>query len=244
MRLRQRLLIVALCAGLALAAGACGSSGSVRRVGRVDTGTAYDIAVRGGYAYVTNNEGLVIIAISRPDRPKQVGLIEVGEAAFGVALADDLAYIGGGSAGFTVADIRDPSQPRKLGSYRGDVTDGMCVAGSIAYVSYYTGALGIIDVSDAAAPTLLARYAGKGMGKDAACRGEIVYFAAPDQGLHVVDVSDPAHPAGLGIVPQTEGAVDIDIAGDLLFLAWHGNGVRILDISDWCTHSWAGVRFR
>ena len=213
-------------------ASACTSGSLFHRVGRVDTGVAYDVYVQGDYAYVANNEGVVVIDIKDHQHPKQISLLDLGEAAFGVYVQDDRLYAGGGGEGFFIADVSDPALPVMLGSLPTGVAEGMQVADGMAYVSTHAGDLLVVDVHDPTSPALVGRYAGGSMGRDAAYYEGVVYLAAPDQGLLVLDVSDPSAPALLHTVSHTEGAIDIHIVEWTLFLACHGNGVRILDITD------------
>ena len=221
------LLLAGLVAGLMLGACASLSSGPIRQVGRLDTGTAYDVRVQGETAFIGNNDGLVIIDVHRPERPKKVATIDLGEAAFGICVEGDLAYITGGRDGFSIADVGDPANPRVLGSYSSGGAESVCVQDSVAYVSDARGELKALDVHDPANPTLLGSYQGGGMGTDVACHQGLVYFGVAQKGLVVLDVSDPSSPVAVATVGGTQGAKHMEIAGDRLYLGCHGNGARI-----------------
>jgi hypothetical protein len=226
------LLLLGLSAVLIL--GACSplSQTPIRRVGRLGTGAAYDVQVQGNYAFVGNNDGVVIIDIHQRNRPRRTATIELGEAAFGIYIENNLAYISGGRDGFTIADVGDPENPRILGTYPSGGAEDVCVQGSVAYVSHAQGELKAIDVQDPANPVLLGSYEGGGMGTGVACHQDLVYFGVAQRGLVVLDLSDPSSPVRVTTVGRTQGAKNMDIAGDLLYLGCHGNGARILDISD------------
>ena len=231
MKNHHLMLVLGLSAVLMLGACASLSSTPIRRVGRLDTGTAYDVRVQGDYAFVSNNEGLVIVDIHQPNRPRRAATIELGEAAFGIHVENNLAYISGGLDGFTIADVGDPANPRILGTYPSGA-GSVCVQGSVAYVSHYQGELKAIDVHDPVNPTLLGNYEGGGMGTDVACHQDLVYFGVAERGIVVLDISDPSSSVRVTTVGGTQGAKNMDIAGDLLYLGCHGNGARIVDISD------------
>jgi hypothetical protein len=82
------------------------------------------VALAGDYAYVAASSfGLGIVDVSDPAQPTQVGVYDTPGAAFGVAVAGDLAYIADSSA-LRIADVSDPSQPIEVASYE---TDGLAV---------------------------------------------------------------------------------------------------------------------
>ena len=72
MRNRRVLPFLGVAATLILAAGAACSAAPIHRVGKLDTGTAYDVDVQGDQAFVTGNDGLVVIDIREPSRPKRL----------------------------------------------------------------------------------------------------------------------------------------------------------------------------
>ena len=231
MKNERLLLLLGLAVMLLLGACASLSSGPIRQVGRLDTGTAYDVRVQGETAFVGNNDGLVIVDVHQPNRPRRAAAIELGEAAFGIAVVGDRAYISGGRDGFTIADVGDPENPRILGTYPAGV-GSVCVWDSIAYVSNYQGQFYAIDVRDPENPTLLGSYEGGGMGTDVACLQDLVYYGVAGKGILVLDLSDPSSPTRVTTVPRTQGAKNMEIVGDRLYLGCHGNGARVLDISD------------
>ena len=232
MKNHRLMLILWLSAALMLGACAPLSSTPIHRVGRLSTGAAYDVQVQGDYAFVGNNDGVVIIDIHQRNRPRRTATIELGEAAFGMHVENDLAYISGGLDGFTIADVRDPENPRILGTYPSGGAEDVCVQDSVAYVSHSQGELKAIDVEDPTRPTLLGSYRDEGMGTGVACHQGLVYFGVAQRGIVVLDLSDPSSPVRVTTVDGTQGAKNMEIVGDLLFLGCHGNGARILDISD------------
>ena len=66
------------------------------RVGSLRVGVAYDVDVEGDYAYVTNNEGAVVVDVGEPGRPKRAAKIDVGGSTFGIFVTDGVAYLASG----------------------------------------------------------------------------------------------------------------------------------------------------
>ena len=60
LKTHRLLLLAGLVTVLILGACASLSPGPIRQVGRLDTGTAYDVRVQGETAFVGTNDGLVI----------------------------------------------------------------------------------------------------------------------------------------------------------------------------------------
>jgi hypothetical protein len=206
------------------------AQGALHRVGRLGVGAAYDVYGEGGYAYVTNNDGAVIVDIHRPRRPRKVGTISIGEAAFGVFVQDELAYVVGGGNGVIIADVSDPANPKRLGVHRdGGVAWQIRVDGSYAYVADGPDGLEVLDVSDPSNPLEVANLDDGGVAVGIEVENSIVYLADARHGVEVIDVADPRAPRKIKTVPGTEGAWDVYVYGDLLYVASHGRGVKIVN---------------
>jgi len=201
----------------------------INKVAKVRVDIGYAVFAEGGYVFVTDNDGLVIIDARTPAKAKKISTIRLGESAFGVAVRNDLAYIVG--PGLTIADISDPSNPIILGSSSDSAFEAVCINNSYAYVTGLDGALRIYNIANPSNPYLVKHLADDGWGMDLAFHEEILYLADPNNGLQVINVSNPSSPQILQTVSNTYGAWDISIYNNTLYLGCHGHGVRILDIS-------------
>jgi hypothetical protein len=78
------------------------------------TGDSFGIAVRGNYAYLVSYENLIVVDISNPASPFEVGTCwcfsSVGDR-HEIYLNGDYAYIAAFDAGIKVIDISDPTSP-------------------------------------------------------------------------------------------------------------------------------------
>jgi hypothetical protein len=225
-------LVLLLAAALTLSVCTSCSQSPIRRVGRLNTGTAYDVTVQGDLAFVTGNEGLVTVDIQDPAHPKEMAVLALGEAAIGVDAKGNLAFVGQGNYGFIIADVSDPADPQMAGTFPTEVAQDICLIGNVAYVSQLDGELAAIDIAEPANLALLGSYQGKGMGLGVACHQDLVYFADGGQGLVILDVSDPSSPERVSTVGDTAGVKNLQIVGDVMYVACHANGARVLDISD------------
>jgi hypothetical protein len=214
--------------------GACTfSPTSVRKIGALNTGTAYQVAVRGDIAYVATNDGVVVVDISTRNRPKEIAVVELSEAAFGVDVQDDLVFIAAPSDGLVIADVQEPSSPKIIGTYPAGGISDVCINGHLAFAGTQQGELHILTIEDPTHPILLNSYQSNGgLSLMVACHRDTIYFSTSSNGMGVFDVSNPSTPVKMMAVPNTFGAKDTHMVGDFLYLACHQNGVRILDITD------------
>lgn len=202
----------------------------LNRVGFLDIEVGYDVHVVGNYAYVTNNDGLMIIDIQNPQNPQKVGEVLTG-GSLGFELENNIAYITSVSEGLVITNISNPTNPQVLGQDSVGGAIRIAVSNSRAYVTYTGGGFKIFNISDLANPVLLGEYSDTR--SDAIkIKGNYAYFANADVGLKVVNISNPSSPQLITTVSQTGGANDIHISNDVLFLACWGAGIRVIDISD------------
>lgn len=192
-------------------------------------GVGYCVYVADGYAYVTNNDGVVIFDVHRHERPRKIGKISTG-VTFGIDVENGRAYISGKN-GLVIADVNDPENPKKLKEYAmGKEIRGIKVAEPYVYIASNEG-LEILDVSIPGKVTLTAHIGNNGVWNVAVCDG-IAYLASPINGVEVIDVIDPASPQKITTVAGTKGAWDVHIHEELLYVGCHGAGIKILTLSD------------
>jgi hypothetical protein len=124
-----------------------------QRVGEYETGwlsahgwwPARDVAVSGNYAYVVFRkpgmppqeiiDGLEIIDISDPTKPRRVSGCDIGGFATGVAVSGNHAYVAGTLTGLQVIDISDPANPKRVGGNSSISGEDVAVAGDKVYVA-------------------------------------------------------------------------------------------------------------
>ena len=80
-----------------------------------EAGVGYGVCVDKDYAYVTNNDGVVIFDVRQPKNPRKISMITSG-VTFGICIENNLAYILG-RRGLVIADVSDPVNPKKIQEY-------------------------------------------------------------------------------------------------------------------------------
>ena len=193
-------------------------------------GVGYSVYVSDGYAYITNNNGVVIFDVHQPKRPRKVGKITTG-VTFGICIEKDLAYISAES-GLVIADVRDPVNPKILTEYAFvNETQGVQVEGSYVYIASERG-LEILNISNPGKVIPIAHIGDSPIIRDVDVYDGIAYLASPGNGVEVIDVTDPVSPQKITTVAGTKGAWGFHIHNEFLYVGCHGYGVKILSLSD------------
>lgn len=216
------LVLIAFCSS------ACQRHGALGLISASKAGVGYGVHVDEGYAYITNNDGVIIFDIRESHNPREVGRIQTG-FTFSLFVQDGWAYIAS-EGGLVIADVSNPANPQQVG--RVD-TEGaahrVCVDGSYAYIASSRG-LEIVDISNPGEPTKTAHLSGgDAWGVDG--YDGIVYLAEPGTGLQVIDVRDPSAPQRIRTVAGTQGARDVHIHGASVYVGCHDAGIRILSLA-------------
>ena len=208
---------------------ACQAQDALYPLSTTKAGVGYGVYVNGGYAYITNNEGVLIFDVQDPKNPKEIGSVLTGYTKR-VVTKDGLAYIAC-EHGLVIADIRDPAVPERVGAYDSQgIAQSVSVDGNYAYLAGAQG-LEIVDVSNPDNPVQAARLEGE-EAWGVAIYENYIYLAVPNTGLEVIDVRDPFSPQKIRTAPGTQAAWDVHIYQGTAYVGCHSNGVIIFNLSN------------
>lgn len=103
-------------------------------------GAANDVQVEGVYAYVAADSGLLVLDVSNPDQPFQVGLYTTDSPAIRVVVTNGFAYLLTKSnevvgAKCSRLDVHNPALPKKLKEYQASTPADVAVKGSYIYLA-------------------------------------------------------------------------------------------------------------
>ena len=161
----------------------------------------WDVWVHQGLAYLADiNQGLVIIDVTSPAQPKQIGFLtwdEEDPMAEVVRGEGNYVYIASGRHGLVVVDVADPTNPVIVSKYApspDSFGEGLFVSDHIVYL-----AIGDKRNHD-------------------------------ENGLHILDVSDPYSPKVLGKVLIDDWVEGVFVAGEYAFVTNTWSGVRVIDV--------------
>ncbi len=152
--------------------------------------------LRAGRLYAANGNTFVIIDVSDPSSPSEVGRVTTGLAAAEMVAGDGVVYVAGGAT-FWTADVSNPEHPEVAGTIGlSHALEHVVREGDRAYV-FGEDVLTVIGMSDPSAP--VERGSLGISGNDIAVQGEHV-IVAQSAILVFVNVSDPDAPEERGAV--------------------------------------------
>lgn len=99
--------------------------------------------------------GLLVIDISDPSSPEQIGHYDTDGYACGVTVKGNYAYVADHWDGLVVIDVSDPVNPVKIGNCRAADAMEVAIAENYEYIVDGSNGLVIIDVSAPTNPRLV-----------------------------------------------------------------------------------------
>jgi hypothetical protein len=195
-------------------------SSSWQMVGQVG-GPTQAVAVQGDYAYVGIGLRLVVLDVSQPITPTEIGsTTPFSDFVESLVVSGTLAYVATGGGGLRMVDISDPAHPLHLGGWDSPgFAEGVAISRSTVYLADGPYGLRVVDVSDPALPAEAGYACPLKYAFDVAVDGSTAYLAAAGAGLLVIDISDPRYPVELGSLDTPGYAYGVDTVGDMAYVA-------------------------
>lgn len=217
---------------------------------------------QGEFAFLVDDlEGVRVFNISDPTLPQQVGLMPTSVGGFEfsphelkqreITIADQILYIPDPAYGLTTVDIRNPSQPVRVGHYMTPVPDAVFnikVVGNHAFTANRNAGFRVVDVSN---PENMFEIFYDDERKDLSpylptgleIVGNYAYISDGNFPLHVYDITNPNQPievAGINSERSWDGADNLVISGNFAYLSgrggntaiFPGEGIWVIDISN------------
>ena len=213
-----------------------GSGNKIELVSSIG-GSCYGVAVQGNYAYVGEGRNLLVVNVSAPSSPSQVGRVLLPGVVRSVALFGQYAYVADEEGGLQVVDVSIPSAPVVRGySPTQGWADGIAIFGGRAYVADEGAGLQIFDLGDPVNPSLLSSTScgnGYAVIVKASTSGVFAYLATY-AGLAIIDVSNPLSPVLRGQTPVGNyGVYSIAMAGNFVFATSQGDiAIHMIDVTN------------
>jgi hypothetical protein len=190
---------------------------SLQLVGR-QGGTPGGLAFIGNQVVATIGPALLVVDIAGI-KPTLVGQVSLPGVTGGVVTDGRYAYVAADYAGLQVVDLRNPADPRVVGSLLnpdGAAAWGVYLDGGRIYLGESTDIgdqVTVIDISQPTAPRALGEYAPvDGLIEGMAVAASRLYVADGDA-LEIVDMTDPANPVALGSFDTPGEAAIVVVAG-------------------------------
>jgi hypothetical protein len=197
-------------------------------------GQTHIVVVLGDYAYIGVGTRLVVIDVSRQNKPKVMGeTAELSDVVRDVKVYGDNAFVAAGKAGLRIIDISNPKKPVEIGKfYTTGTANGLFVRGGHVYVADGSAGLHVIDISDPTAPVAVGANPTSGWDWDVSVIGNYAYIAGDEAGLRVIDISDPQAPYQLTSYYLPNDALGVYAVDNYVYVAAAGSGLRIIDVSN------------
>lgn len=212
-----------------------------QRVARINFSGVFNLRslyVSGDYAYVVGEDALVVVDITDPQNPFEVGRWQSPVTVRSVYVIEPYAYLAVSTRGLYIIDISDPQNPVSIGNYD---TDGnaywVCGDTTYAFLAVETSKIYIINVEDPYNPFEESQFYTPDREVRSVCIFDNYVYIAQGRssmgyGFQIVDISDVGKPQEIGFFSGNYKFVDIEVMNNYLYAAVGDSGLRIIDITD------------
>jgi parallel beta-helix repeat protein len=197
-------------------------------------GPTQAVAVSGNHAFVGVGQKLVVLDISSPDTPTEVGQsLPLTSDVQGIAVVGNLALVADGAGGLYVVDISNLASPTVLGvedSY--GFAEKVVVSGSYAYVADGPAGLKVVSFADPSHPAEVGSVYSLDYAFDVAVSGNFAYIAAGGAGLLIAGIANPSHPTETSMLGTAGYAYGLSLSGNDAIIANGWGGLSVVDVSN------------
>jgi hypothetical protein len=217
---------------------ASGTAGP-RLLGELETpGSARRIAVAGPHHVLVadHREGLVVVDVSRPDRPAPAARVPTRGELVGLALRDGLLATAEGMGGVRLFDVSRPERPLETGlAPRAEGAQDVAFAGDRLLVAAGRRGLLVYRLDELRRPTLETELAAVAPAEGVAVGAGIVVVAGGTAGLQVLEWGEQRgepRPVARLRLPGGRPAGRTTLDGALAFVAADRWDFAVLDLTD------------
>ena len=201
-----------------------------------------DVAVRGSYAYLPNDDEMEVINISNPASPTLAASLALNQIfADKIALSGNYAFLSMGSAGLVIADITDPLHPALAGTADTYDAKSVFILGQYGYVAEETGGMTVLDVFGIH-PTQIG-HIDNGWLTDVVLSGSYAYASDYNGALRIFNISNLTSPTQAGMVSTGANTYPEAVfkLGNYAYVPAESGGLVIVNVSNPASPSVAGT---
>jgi hypothetical protein len=193
----------------------------------------FDLAVRGQYAYASQQDkGLRVFDITVAT-PTIFSSHDVNGGAFGLALAGDSLLIASGLNGLTLLDTTKPYDMPVISQVALDgFSRQVSIDRKLALVAAGKEGVHVVDISNPQTPWKVSTITTPDPAENVTLVGTIAYISLSKGRLEIVDVKDPAKPEALTEIATNDTLRRVVVKDGLAYLCEKSAGIRILDVAD------------
>jgi len=186
-------------------------------------------AVKGDYAYIGSDVGLLVIGVGDLTNMREVGCATT--AAIDIVIRDTWAY-SCTDFGMATLSLGNPIAPRSVGYCSlQDWPVRISLSGTLAGVAAQNS-VRIVDVSDPTQPTVVGVYDSLVLPTGVVVRDSYAYVSEIREGLRILDISNPVQPLLVGHLQTAFYAHGISLIWPYAYIATGDAGLTIVDVSD------------
>ena len=186
-----------------------------------------DIQIAGNTLYAADEFGLIVIDLSNPRQPRQLGFARLidwpvtgsSNPVVGVAVANGLAYVTAND-GLKIVDVSDPTKPAPVAVYRGSRHNGgaITISGGLAYMSH-GGGTDVLSLANPRQPVLVTDFDGLGETVQTKLQNGQLFAADESLGVGLMDLANPQQPRRLAWVNTAGYSQDVAVTSGLALVA-------------------------
>lgn len=176
-------------------------------------------------------EGLIIIDVSDPTNPIELGRFFDGGKGHSLDVVGDIVYMADWEDGLEIIDVSDPKHPVEIGQYNdgGNVLD-VATTSDLAFVADSNNGLEVLDIRDPTDPRLI-QLLYEGGASHVRVQDDIVMVSVYDVGLYTLRINE-MDVSEIGFTEDGGDAYYLDVEGRYVVTASDIIGARVIDVSD------------
>lgn len=203
-----------------------------------------DLAVAGDHLFVAacNFNLSLVIAAPTAGAPAPVATVALANGAYGVVVADHLAYVAAGTVGLVILDVADPADPRQVAVVAGAAPIyAVALADGTIFAGCREAGFSVIDVTDPQHPSVTDTLTGLGYVSALGVHDGNLFVGNIEGILRRYDLASPKHPTLLGTLALHDTPTSIaSHQGELWFCGMMTGLVR-LTVRDGANPAAAGM---
>ena len=192
------------------------------------------IHLQDNLGYVAEGYDFTILNLSSPSQITRISSYTLPYWVENFTIENRLAYVITGDNSIHIIDIRDLSNPKKLGEWKSPgVARSIAISGGFAYVANHSDGVRILSVNDPSSPHEILHINNLGTVLDVVASQNLIYLARGPEGLDIYDTSSITKSGSRGHYEAGGSINQITILAEnrALLMVDH-NRVQIINISN------------
>ena len=201
-------------------------------IGQMTYGQTFAINSKDSIVFFSEDRWLVIADYSNPTNPKILSRVRVPNIIGRIRRVNNYLYVVTKyRREFSIIDISDPYNPKRLGSYSSGTSD-IAIYGNYAYTAHKSRGMYILNISDPKHVTEIKRLKSS---EDVLFLFEAEGYLYRNYGynLEILSLSDPLNPKIVSSIPTGYDMVkDFIIEDNFLYCCIRDMGLWVIDVTD------------